>query len=153
MENCVIINEASGISKPGCLAKPAAISSLLVLMLSGPLLSAENVACAYMALTESHEAVMRCESISSEREQQYRFVRMLLKDFINKNARTDKDKISSDYDERIRRHYALRGDEICGNSVYPFLRELFMMHTAPESIDFWRKDLEQPRDPTEGECL
>jgi hypothetical protein len=144
------------ITKAVCFGEGAGLALLLLSALSRPLMSAElSVACVYMALTESHEGLMRCgESISSDRAKQYALVRALLRDFINKNARADRDKISSDYDDVIRRHSMLKArDYICGESIYPFLRQFFMAHTTPGSVELLRKDLERLRDPTEGDCL
>jgi hypothetical protein len=107
-------------------------------------------------ITEAHEMITYCgDPIDRDQEYRYEQLRALLKNFLNKNARFDFNRISLDYDQSIRRHLEVEGySKVCNKSgIYPSVVINFAKATSMAKTEAMRQRLEQTDDADAGECF
>src|SRR5262245_17464314 len=102
-------------------------------------------------MTQSHEALKFCRDQKDYGYNRwYGEIRDQLKSFTNTNTRSDKHKVSADFDERLR--LRLRSTpEFCHSHSYRLLKE-FASHLDEAAITRLRQRLETPSDPVKGDC-
>jgi hypothetical protein len=131
------------------------VSLPLLIMLGSPAIGDMSLKCVYEVMVGAYHNVSLCGGIIDP-DSRTRFfeLRSSLEIFINKHARTDRERITSDHDEKtINRLRSKSRSELCESPDYALLREALKRMLAQDQVEGIRRRLATPSDPSEGDCL
>lgn len=136
----------------------ATVGKLLLVsatLCSSPAAAEMSLTCLYSMTTGAREMIFFCgEDIDRELEVRYAELRFELMGFINKNARSDRDRIGTDYDEKMRNELAYRTRaKVCKTQDYLLLKKFLLESLTTERIAAVRQRLSSPEDPSKGDCI